>query len=180
GGVDVHSRRGHIHPAAVVGEGGFVVVAVGGGNGDGIVVVGRVGGEGCAAVAGSSHHDGSAVPGVVDRIPQGRGSDGSAQAEADHVGAVVGGVDDPAGHIVQGAGTVVIQYPDGIDGGVGSHSGDAPAVVGDRGGDSGAVGSVTVAVLGLRVVVHQVVSPDHLTRQLEVVVLNPRADDRNP
>src|SRR5690606_6981968 len=99
GGVDVHSRRGHIHPAAVVGEGGFVVVAVGGGNGDGIVVVGRVGGKGCAAVAGSSHHDGSAVPGVVDRIPQGRGSDGSAQAEADHVGAVVGGVDDPVGHI---------------------------------------------------------------------------------
>src|SRR5690606_32450992 len=90
------------------------------------------------------------------------------------------GVDDPVGHIVQGAGTVVIQYPDGIDGGVGSYSGDAPAVVGDRGGDSGAVGSVTVAVIGVRVVVHKVVSPDHFTRQIGVVILNPRVDNGNP
>ena len=65
GGVDVHAGGGCVYCRAVAGEGGPLVVCVGGGYGEAVFAVGgRVGYVGGAAVAGGAADDDAAVMGV--------------------------------------------------------------------------------------------------------------------
>src|SRR5690606_16189069 len=59
----------------------------------------------------------------------------------------------------------------------GGHPGDAPAVIGGRGGDAGAVGAVAVFVIGIPVVVDIIVTPDHFSGQVGMVILDTGVDN---
>ena len=94
--------------------------------------------------AGSSHDDGTFVPCVVHSILQRRSTYEGAEAEADYLGTVVGGMGDSAGDIGQASAAVGIQHSDSIDAGIGGHSCDPDTIVSHGGGDAGAMGTVAV------------------------------------
>jgi hypothetical protein len=149
---------GHGHAVA---GGDHVDLAVGGEAGDLAAVVGRpdrddpreggrVLGDAVAGVAGRGDHGLAGGQDGLDPLLLGLGPLGAAEAEVDHVDAVVGGdveqrlaqVGDGDAAAGVGAGVEVVD-PVGDHGGVGSDPGGAGGVVegGDHAGDLGAVGA---------------------------------------
>ena len=99
-------------------------------------------------VAGGRHDDHIMCVGIVDGIHHCLGLVGTSQTEADHRGAMVNGPDDGAGHVTIPTRPGAVQNFQRHQAGVPVDAGDSKGVVGDSGGDAGAVRSVPMIVLG--------------------------------
>ncbi len=152
----------------VVGERGFVVVLVAGGDGDDILAGCRVGGAGGVVVPRRGDDDHATVEGVVDGILQGGRAVVAAQAQVDHPRPVVGGVGDAADDVGVRACARGVQGLHGHHLGVVGDAGYSYTVVGEGGDGAGDVGAVAVVVCGVAVVAHEVVPGDQLAGQVGV------------
>ena len=177
GGVDVGTRSGYIHPASVVGEVRQAVIGIGGSDSNGLRVISRIVGSGAAAVSCSGNDDSSAVPSLLNGALQGRASGSATQAQADDICPVLGGISDSVGNGCHGSASAVIQHANRHDGGVGSHSCNSRSVIGHGSGNSCAVGSMSVPVLGIAVVINKVVPLDDFSLQIRMIRLTPVSSD---
>jgi hypothetical protein len=178
---------GHADEVAGLGEGGALVVAVGGGDGEDAGEGGGVGQlllAGSAVVAGGGDHDGAFVDGVLDgslQVRAGLEGLGGVLGDVDDVGAVLDCVVDGVGHGARGAAALGVVLADGDDGGLGGDADEAGAGDGAGGDDAGDLGAVADGVVGAvaaggDVVLAADVGVDGLP-ELAVVVVDAGVDD---
>ena len=101
---------------------------------------------GAAVVAGSTGQYHSLAPGVVQRVLQSLRGGGPAQAQVDHLGAVVGCPGDAVGDAAIAAGPCVAQHLTVHEEGAGGNAVNAH-IVGRGGSDAGHMGAVPVDVI---------------------------------
>ncbi len=159
----MHAGRGHADPRARVREIGLAVALVGRGDDQrvGVVADDRVG-QRHEVVAGGDDHQRALLLGVADGRADLRGlgvgadRERRAQAQVDHLRALVGGVAHPTGDRAVGAEALGVHHPHRQDHHPRRQPGATLVVVERRGDDPGDVGSVAVLVARVVVTIYKV------------------------
>ena len=163
---DPHAGRAHVHAGgAVVGERSPRAALRHRGHADQVRLrerAGRVRDDVVveARVAGRRHHHGVVRVGHVHGGGADRVRAGTAQAEIDHVGAVLRREDDAVGHVGGESRAGGVKHAHGHDLGLRRHPGHAQVVVGHRRRGARHVRAVELLVVGVVVAVHEVLAVD--------------------